>query len=1355
MTYDLYFLFHSFRYYAAFPALKEPSDNKGSTVDTCTCENQKLWSRLAVKLQSSAERESSPQYDITQSHKVEADSPIKWEGGRSKSGHDDESKAEKRTRNLNVHAAQGKVNQVSILNIRTTPDTSPVVDTQAVKLFRYGLCERCVHLKTLLGMKTSPDVRDALLDDSCKQSPDWKDVNGERPTFVIPKVNSSPVSPSLKDVSGKEAITSDGDGEVEARPILNVIADKSTGTDLVSEDSSWYTNPIDGLLSVRPSGRLYRRRSSSELDGTSVTEVQITDDSASSPSLFASVDSDACGRFDSSSASENTKGYEMSISSLEFGLSNLFEKNENDASPTLLVFPRVDKDRDIKKEIFPDDLDGSISLAEDLDDLKRKVNDGNFHWPIGDQKHVWFAEVNDQPEAKDQSDLHGDGAVDDASLHNTSLSIQSSRLLKLFANEPETYEDKDEMAPYPAEWSFTLPGHTSLDTNYGENVWSIPRDKDCLSLLPATCPRDSSKLMDVMLLSTETADSDSGIADDKPSGDELAVGALSNATDDEAPEVEEDMSLACDVERLISTPAAQAQPHSHLDARQVQMPAVQQEEFLAKSQVDEGEVKRDPIDREVDITSDIEGDKVVPLHIEGPNEKSDGTVVNGNEGLKSAWHSEHKLSSVWESRLLDLNTTDLQLGINEYDICDKCSNNRASSAGQSPVGNFEFSGTRHSWSCYCARGGRLTPTNVHSYSTWYDLHATDSTYDDDRPLREVLDSILSSPPKKYLHRHTYPFIPSSYLSSSPSSPLWSPSSSLAQNQTFQLWDVNSQKHFHEFDQLKDRPHMVDIIKENVLGYSLGWPQLSNNLFIQGGLYGNTRDLSIWDPSQAEGTANPSTSAFEDEVFEDTSGEHSGWQRLGETLTPPAYSHQKSISLSELCSEDWLGLPKLDRRHFSLSSEILPSEHSAFQDNIPSRLPHVLSEPFLSPSKQTNEKSCSRSEWDRPCRFVQVKHLFRSESFLAQCRRLTDDCSGIAGLSAEIGVNTQEEAEERQDLLFSPDTHFRPIQTPKTNTTPVQTPDTAAVNKTCVATKDLRRSSSIEEEEPVMIVDGENYQVYTGGASAVSRSSDGSLDTPTCEFFVKKRRKFVPKFKVKTDWEKFSQTDCNHASSANTPDAGRQSPVNAVEDEGTMLARLTAGISDVLEFDHDLSLDDHCVEDESHSDGHELAASDAEDIMTTHHNQSLQVVDQYPLGLSNADISNLWTDSYVDVAEELSADVSGSLASYKNIWSVGDSYDNIVGSLPASFPSIPDLDNARLFPIELGSRTSVDEDVSGEKGEKTPTPTSFQRSENDDKALSSADVGQSLSRSWAAYDGSDEQVCTQRESRSGDKMKKIH
>ncbi len=265
-------------------------------------------------------------------------------------------------------------------------------------------------------------------------------------------------------------------------------------------------------------------------------------------------------------------------------------------------------------------------------------------------------------------------------------------------------------------------------------------------------------------------------------------------------------------------------------------------------------------------------------------------------------------------------------------ICDNCKSNKVGMFGDrwastSPVAPLCYSGKPGLWASY---HDIIVPAlgDKHSISSWQQLHAKDSTYDDDRPFDMSKSlSLLLSPKQQG-------------------------------GQTSQLWDVNVQRKY-EFEAITEHSPL-DNIQKYLLNVRFEGPISQNTAsFIKGGLYGNSLGCmdNIWEQS----------TLLQDDVFHEEENDANLWHNFSCT---PTFARHKCTSLN---SEG--DLTRLER-----SVELLPSENSAFKDSIPRRLtslPHVQSEPILSIDKLlTAAEPCAR--------LVQVKSVYKSDcSILSQ------------------------------------------------------------------------------------------------------------------------------------------------------------------------------------------------------------------------------------------------------------------------------------------------------------------------------------------------------------------------------------
>ncbi|XP_064631441.1 uncharacterized protein LOC135489819 [Lineus longissimus] len=177
---------------------------------------------------------------------------------------------------------------------------------------------------------------------------------------------------------------------------------------------------------------------------------------------------------------------------------------------------------------------------------------------------------------------------------------------------------------------------------------------------------------------------------------------------------------------------------------------------------------------------------------------------------------------------------------------------------------------------------------------------------------------------------------------------------------------------------------------------------------------------------------------------------------------------------------YIGLPH------SQSANLQPSEFSAFKDKIPEKMSHVRSEPHLA----------SRSR--------RIQANFKSDSDLLN--KTAPVITLQKETKATIGEGYNKNKSDSNDLVISPKTHFRPIHSL------THEPDVGGYNANAAteATAQAAIGTAIQhvEKPPLFSFSpdpNEDYQLF------VTSDSEGETS-------------FVPKFKVKLDGQKWSQTD---------------------------------------------------------------------------------------------------------------------------------------------------------------------------------------------------------------------------------------
>ena len=193
-------------------------------------------------------------------------------------------------------------------------------------------------------------------------------------------------------------------------------------------------------------------------------------------------------------------------------------------------------------------------------------------------------------------------------------------------------------------------------------------------------------------------------------------------------------------------------------------------------------------------------------------------------------------------------------------------------------------------------------------------------------------------------------------------------------ETSHIWDVNVQKRYERYESPASAWDCCSSSVSNVDSYlwniCLDLPPHtnSNGIFIEGGLYGNS-----WDLSGAFQSLNqqPPLSFMKDSLHEAIfDSKDDIWSNFSKK---PLYIRQRSTSADSMNMVDLIyGIKEPGMK--TRSVEILPSENSAFSHTIPHRihhLPHVHSEPNLSPRAH-------QSRFDS-LRLVEIKHLYKADT----------------------------------------------------------------------------------------------------------------------------------------------------------------------------------------------------------------------------------------------------------------------------------------------------------------------------------------------------------------------------------------
>ncbi|CAH1782956.1 unnamed protein product [Owenia fusiformis] len=266
---------------------------------------------------------------------------------------------------------------------------------------------------------------------------------------------------------------------------------------------------------------------------------------------------------------------------------------------------------------------------------------------------------------------------------------------------------------------------------------------------------------------------------------------------------------------------------------------------------------------------------------------------------------------------------------------------------------------------------------------------------------------------------------------------------------YRLWDVNAQRRL-DFD------NMTGITP----AFFPNSPQVLPRDFIQGGVYGNFLTLSyenIWD-----------VNSFTETVGTQFLDPHDlSWPSVQLHFPKPRALRRRSISLESVdthnpstpravCSKD------VDPSTKSCKDQFLHSENSAFHNQIPGKLSHVHSEPVI--VYQHQGELCLLGGHQNYA-FTSTAPPVPSQIAPAQSQPPVRPCTPEQNLQVT----------KTDSLLFSPETHFRPIKTP-----PADSPQT--------------REESLELDDECE----DGYQLYQGS------------ETNTI------KRAFIPKFRVKDE-----------------------------------------------------------------------------------------------------------------------------------------------------------------------------------------------------------------------------------------------
>ena len=277
----------------------------------------------------------------------------------------------------------------------------------------------------------------------------------------------------------------------------------------------------------------------------------------------------------------------------------------------------------------------------------------------------------------------------------------------------------------------------------------------------------------------------------------------------------------------------------------------------------------------------------------------------------------------------------------------------------------------------------------------------------------------------------------------------------------QIWDVNASlrkldEDVRWYSAFAEEPRLMNVCFE--------LPDPDAGAFIEGGLYGNTGTFcgsSTW--STAIEPTLESTAVNDSGVCTDFSFE-------------PLFSCRRSAAdINALRTAKFMG-----------STEILPSENSAFQDRIPARLPHVQSAPCLSPQKLLRQCMFDRH-------LVRIRHLYKSDTSILR----------------QLGLTPDGQVETSQDqVTFSPGKHFKPIH---------GLTDVLKAAKQPVVCDIFDGKFPSNSDSPVChqrqsCLGG--YQPFVGDATEDTTIADSN---------------FVPRFRLNNAFEKYSQTgDSPHA-----------------------------------------------------------------------------------------------------------------------------------------------------------------------------------------------------------------------------------
>ena len=443
--------------------------------------------------------------------------------------------------------------------------------------------------------------------------------------------------------------------------------------------------------------------------------------------------------------------------------------------------------------------------------------------------------------------------------------------------------------------------------------------------------------------------------------------------------------------------------------------------------------------------------------------------------------------------------------------------------------------------------------------------------------------------------------------------------------TFHLWDVNAHDKPAVEKELDIGADQSGTSLEDLsldISFNLNHPRRSS-FFIEGGLYGITPG-NIWKslPSGYSGTdwwSHALACCMSDgNDFDEVPGERTinqlPWDRKGNL----SYIRQRSISLDEGVSVPSPHMCLLANfGQISSRFELMPSECSAFQDAIPQKLTHSLSEPNL-PKKM------------------------------------------------ELKITTppnRRESSDKEDLLFSPETHFKPIHTPSLTKADAVKVDGTDKGNTC---------SCAGSEECCMDNFCESYQLYQG------------LETTS-------KTNFIPKFKIQTDRDKFAQTGESEDKKVGADEAMSSEDETPMEEDidsshdveleeesvDSVISNRVAGVLSLGLDDDDIDVSHEVVEEELNSqvyiDGSvtspkaELVSADTEAGMETPHKALIE----------GEKLVSLWG---LPGEEVKSGEKEDSSVKYKSIWSTGTESD---------IPGLLTVEGSRLLKTEIVAHPGED------------------------------------------------------------------